>query len=114
MRRIKIPTQIQAKTSFMFEVKDNSFEHIGIKPKSMVLVNDKPIFTTKRPIAFFLKKERMVGLAQRILADLYQLKPENENVIPILFSKNEIEMIGQITGFYTRNENKDCLEFEKL
>lgn len=114
LTNLQIPTEFKNRTSFIFEINDDSFEHIGLPEDTVALVDNSKTFSTVRPIAFYLKNERMVGLAENILEDLYQLKQGNIDNIPTLFTKTEIEMIGQIRGFYKPELRTQELRFEKI
>lgn len=111
---VQIPTEFTNKTAFIFQIDDESFEHLGIRADTIALVDNSQEFSTKFPIAFYLKQERMIGLAEKVLEDLYQLKPKNKNELPTLFSKDEIELIGQLRGIYKFDEMNSSLKFEKL
>lgn len=114
LTNLKIPSEFTKKTAFIFEINDDSFEHIGLPPETVALVDNSKRFSTVHPIAFYLGNERMVGLAENILEDLYQLKQRNIDDIPTLFTKTEIEMIGQIRGIYKPGLRTQELRFEKI
>lgn len=111
---LQIPVEFTNRTAFIFEINDNSFEHIGLPIDTVALVDNCKTFSTVRPIAFYLGNERMVGLAENILEDLYQLKQRNIKDIPTLFTKSEIEMIGQIRGIYQPELKTQELQFKKI
>ena len=86
LEKVKIPAEFINKTSFLFEVKDFSFIHLGIEPDSIALVDNSRRVSTDYPVAFIFEGETYIGLPKLIAEDLYYLE---NNLMPegvMLFS----------------------------
>lgn len=114
LEKVEIPPEFTGKTAFLFEVKDRSFLHLGIEPYSIALVDNSKEFSTEHPIAFVMDDETFVGLPEKIAEDLYYLGNKMIEEEFLLFSINEIKLIGQVRGIYRQNRKKKCLVFEKI
>lgn len=114
LEKVEIPAEFVDKTAFLFEVKDQSFRHLGLEPDSIALVDNSKEFSTKYPVAFVIDDETYVGLPKKIAEDLYYLDNKVSREDVLLFSFNEIRLIGQVRGVYRQNKLKTGFVFEKL
>ncbi|HRH41207.1 MAG TPA: hypothetical protein PKY82_06140 [Pyrinomonadaceae bacterium] len=111
LQKIEVPVEFNKKTAFLMEIIDESYLDMGFKPETIVLVDNSKKFSTKRPIAFSIGDERFFGLPEIIIEDLFQLThlgPEK------LFSKNEINVVGQVRGYFKYDDGEARMIFESL
>lgn len=114
LEQVEIPTEFVNKTAFLFEVKDFSFLHLGIEPDNIVLVDNSKEFSDKYPVAFVIEDETHIGLPEKIAEDLYYLENKMIREQVLLFSINEINLIGQVRGIFRQNQPETAFVFEKL
>lgn len=114
LQKIEIPLEYRNKTAFLFEIIDDSFLQLGLEPETVVLVDNSKEFTTNKPIAFDCGNEKFIGMPEIIIEDLFQLKNDSNLGPEKLFSKNEIEVIGQIKGYFRYNDGEAKMIFERI
>lgn len=114
LKKVEIPTEFVNKTAFLFEVKDQSFQHLGIEPFSIALVDNSKEFSTKYPIVFAIEDETYIGLPEKIAEDLYYLENKAVREELLLFSLHEIKLIGQVKGVFREEKFKNGFVFNKL